>query len=265
MSPYRVIFSDIDGTLLDSRHQLPPATAARIRELDRLGIPFILMSSRPPQGIFPIQEQLGIRAPLVAFGGALILDKNRRPLWNVCLPADKARAVREAAAIRWPSVCCTLYTADHWIVEDLRNPWVLLEQRIGAVDPLAADMPEDGIYKLLCMGEESAIQEMPAALGQQFPDLYIHPSKATYLEVMDAAASKGKALCRLCTLMGTAPSDAIAFGDNFNDADMLEAAGLGVAMGNAPAGLQALAGRTTADNDHEGLRLVLDELFPHGE
>lgn len=261
MSTYSLIFSDIDGTLLDSRHRLQPATAARIRELHRAGIPFILVSSRPPQGVFPIQEKLDIHAPMVAFGGALILDEDRTPLWSVCLPSDKVRAVRTAIAARWPSVCCTLYTKDRWIVENTSDPWVVLEQAIGDIPPEQADVPDDGVFKMLCMGEEDIIQMMPALLSQQFPELCINPSKPTYLEIMDTSASKGGALRKLCAYLGSNAAQAVAFGDNFNDVDMLEAAGLAVVMGNAPDEVKRLAGFVTADNDHEGLLQALNRFF----
>ena len=55
MKPFKAVFSDIDGTLLNDGHRVTPATARRIRSLARGGVPFILVSARMPSGIFPIQ------------------------------------------------------------------------------------------------------------------------------------------------------------------------------------------------------------------
>ena len=60
MKPFKAVFSDIDGTLLNDGHRVTPATARRIRSLARGGVPFILVSARMPSGIFPIQEELGV-------------------------------------------------------------------------------------------------------------------------------------------------------------------------------------------------------------
>lgn len=57
------------------------------------------------------------------------------------------------------------------------------------------------------------------------------------------------------------PSEAVAFGDNYNDVDMLEAVGLGVAVANAPDEVRRRAGRVAPDNDHDGVARVLAELF----
>ena len=67
----RVVFSDIDGTLLDSSHQVTRATREEIRKLERQGIPFVLVSARMPEAMTTIQAQIGIHSPMVCYSGAL--------------------------------------------------------------------------------------------------------------------------------------------------------------------------------------------------
>ena len=82
---YRAVFCDIDGTLLASDHSLPAGTAEAVRAVSRAGVPFVLVSARSPSGVFRVQEQLGIAGPVVCYGGALILDRDRTVVHSLAL------------------------------------------------------------------------------------------------------------------------------------------------------------------------------------
>ena len=64
---YEIVFSDVDGTLLDSRHQMRPGTLSAIRSLQEREIPFVIISARSPSGIYPIQEEYGFRSPVISY------------------------------------------------------------------------------------------------------------------------------------------------------------------------------------------------------
>ena len=71
---FKIVFSDIDGTLLDSQNRVPVKTREAILELEQRGIPFVLISARSPEGMEPIKRELGNHAPMVSFSGGLIQD-----------------------------------------------------------------------------------------------------------------------------------------------------------------------------------------------
>ena len=71
---FRILFSDIDGTLINSQHHIPGRTREKILELDRKGIPFILVSARGPAGVEVIRRELGNRKPFICYSGGLVLD-----------------------------------------------------------------------------------------------------------------------------------------------------------------------------------------------
>ena len=73
MKKYKIIFSDIDGTLLNDENQVPKETVEELQSLDKRGIPFVLVSARMPEGMRPIREELGIHAPMVCYSGGLVL------------------------------------------------------------------------------------------------------------------------------------------------------------------------------------------------
>jgi len=103
--------------------------------------------------------------------------------------------------------------------------------------------------------------EVEQAYDRLFPDLVITSSGKRNLELNIASATKGGGLRALCRIRGVDPAEAVAFGDGTNDASMIQAAGLGVAMGNAAPELIAVADRVTLSNNEDGVAVLLEELL----
>lgn len=78
----KAVFSDVDGTLLNSAHRVMPETAKWIRRLSEKDIPFVIVSARSPSGIYPILKRNGFECAMIAYSGALILDEERNILYN---------------------------------------------------------------------------------------------------------------------------------------------------------------------------------------
>lgn len=252
----RCIFSDVDGTLLDSGHRLPEALR---RKIQALPVPFILVSSRPPGAMEALWDSVSPpRHPMVCFGGALILGARREVLRSVGLPWETAARLRSAVAGR---VHCSVYAGFDWIAPD--DEWSRGETAIVGIKPRQGKLAEGAeVHKLLCMGEPDRIAALEKQLRREYPECAVARSKDTYLEIMDGRANKGEAVRFLCAHYGIDPKDALSFGDNFNDVDMLRATGKSVAMGNAPDEVKAQATDITLDSDHDGVLLYLEKLFP---
>ena len=84
LKEYKIIFSDIDGTLLNNENQVPEETIEELRRLDSQGVPFVLVSARMPKGMRPIREELGIHAPMVCYSGGLVLDPDDQEISAAC-------------------------------------------------------------------------------------------------------------------------------------------------------------------------------------
>ncbi|MBW7571261.1 Cof-type HAD-IIB family hydrolase [Caproiciproducens faecalis] len=263
---YKMVFCDIDGTLIDSEHRVSSGTIQKIQELYHIGIPFILVSARMPSGIFPLQRELGIKAPIVCYSGALILNECGDPVRTAGIDREKAILMDSFVKRKWKQVCCSAYCHDDWIADNVHDKWILQEQSITASVPkegrISDLVPQKGhIHKLLCMGEAGAIADLGNALKENFSGLSIYRSKDTYLEIMDGSASKSGAVKYLCKAYDIPIEATVSFGDNFNDMDMLLATGTCFAMGNAPAEVKRQARNVTADNDHEGVLAGLEQLI----
>ena len=263
MENYRIVFSDLDGTLLCSSHELTERTRQAVRGLTAAGVGFVPASSRMPSGIYPFCADLGIACPIIAYGGALALEANGARLYEAALTDFEAQEILLYLNRSYPELCCCLYSGNSWLAQRPADPWIQLEREITGLTPrpLADSDRIPCWHKVMCMGEAELIARVCRETRERFPNVSVFPSKDTFLEIQSPQASKASALRAVCRAYGIDPAQTVAFGDHENDAAMLEAAGLAVAMGNATPGLKRLAARIAPDNDQDGVAAVLAELF----
>lgn len=276
---YKIVFSDVDGTLLDSEHRVLPGTLAAIRQLQMQGIPFVIISARSPAGIYPILKENHFTCPIIAYSGALILDEDRKVLYSDDF--EKETAVRVIDFIEENQMDCTwnIYTIpyrtdpacpaeagvtgcspgieDTWIVKDKTDPRVVREENIVhayAAEGTAADLPEGArIGKILCMCSPDRILDIEERLKAEFPELSIVRSSGILLEIMQMGVTKQSAVEKLCGLWKIPLHSTVAFGDHYNDVEMLETAAMPFLMGNAPEELKNRFSNITDSNDEEGI------------
>lgn len=270
MNRYQLIFSDIDGTLLDSKQHIRPKTKEYILKLSAAGIPFILVSGRMPPSVANIQRKIGLSAPFISYSGALMHDENGRTIWDKPMNLKTAVLIRERITAFSSNVVSYTFSADSWITDkDDGTAALYLEKETTDMRPLVG-RPQDvlnenaPVHKVLCTGDERLMDELQDRLHREFPSCTIFKSMSRYLEIMSAEASKSAAAAFLCRRLNIDAKNVIAFGDNFNDTDLLEYAGLGVAMGNAPDPVKRAADLVAPTNDEEGLRFVLEKLSIKG-
>lgn len=263
---FKMIFSDIDGTLLDSQNRVPEKTREAILALEQRGIPFVLVSARMPDGMEPIKRELGNRAPMVCYSGGMALAADGSVIWEQLIDLQLAVELKDMFDREFPQLCCNTYGGSLWVVDDDQNPWVLGEEAITGLKASVGPVSErfagmGGVHKFLLMGEPQEIRSAQERIHQVYPDLSLGASKPEYLEVMDGAVKKSAAVNMLCDRWGIAPEETIAFGDGLNDVGMLLAVGKGYAMANAPEDVREQVPHTAPDNDHEGILAVLRQLF----
>ena len=259
-SLYKAVFSDIDGTLLNSQHQITPKTEEAIKNVLKQGIPFIPISARPPYAITPYTEQLGAQHGMICYSGALILDKNLTALYSVTLEPQDLQKLNELLASFMP-LSISYYAGLDWFCNDVNNNWIKQESEITGLSAKSMQDNLTEVHKILVMGSAEEIQRVEPVLKQALPHLSIHRSKDEYLEITNSAATKAKAIQFMEQHLGISAEQVIAFGDNFNDLDMLQYAGLSIAMGNAPDAIKQAAKEVTATNNEDGIALVLNRVF----
>ncbi len=265
MHTYSIIFLDIDGTLLNSQHQVMPCTKNRLQSLHKKGVPIVLCSARPPEGVNLVAGQVGLKGPVACYNGGLIFDENSTILRDVGIDIQLALDFKQFVLERFPDLVVSAYLYNVWMVENPQQPEIVQEAEISGCMPLQGSLEQiasaaSHVHKLLCIGDAMRIRALQKEAAQRFPQLMALRSKATYLEILSPASTKGSAAQVLLQHYGLAPEQAVAFGDNDVDVDMLQYCGLGVAMGNSPKSVKEAADYVTASNDQEGVYIALNSL-----
>lgn len=261
--PQTIIFSDIDGTMLDSRHRITPPTERAIRELGERGIPFVIVTARGITGTYPLLDEYGIRCPVVTYSGGVIMDEQRSVIHHHGLTRARAQEVADFIEEAQLDLTWSAFSFEDWVTPDKSDPRMRQEEcivRAQAREGSISSIERDEVQKIQGLCDAGQADEIEDALKERFPDLFIAKSSDTIIEIMTAGSTKALPVRILCELWDVDPADTIAFGDNYNDVPMLEAVGRGYLMANAPAELHERVALHAPSNDEDGVCQVLRKL-----
>ncbi len=257
----KIVFSDVDGTLLDSRHRILPGTIYAIHELQKKGIPFVIISARSPSGVRPILQENHFACPVICYSGALILDEDGKVLYSDGFSPETAGELIRFIEDRQFDCTWNLYSMDNWIVKDISDERVRREEEIvharAAAGSVSSLSPDAKVGKLLCMCNPGKILEIEQSVRDAFPAMSIARSSDTLLEIMQEGITKRTGVLTLCRLWNIPVESTLAFGDHYNDLEMLETVAQPFLMGNAPRELKDRFAFVTAGNDDEGIYKAL--------
>ncbi|MGA0600997.1 HAD family hydrolase [Caulobacter sp. KR2-114] len=259
-----LVVSDIDGTLVTPDKTITPRAAAAVAALRAAGARFTLVSSRPPRGMAAIARALDVALPFAAFNGGAIVSAELEPLRRISLPPDPAR--QALAVLEAHGVSAWVFDGADWLITDPHGPRVGLEQRTVGFDPLVVsrlDQRLDAVGKIVGVSDDHArLADAEAAVREALgPAGSASRSQAYYLDITPCGADKGSAVLALCARLGVDPARTAVIGDMANDVAMFQVAGLSVAMGQAPAAVQAEALAVTAANTAEGFARAVEEII----
>lgn len=267
---YKIVFSDIDGTLLNKERELSPATIEAIKKLENK-VPFVLISARMPAAMRHLQKELGITdLPIICYNGGLILVDNEVRSSTV-IESDILEGLHRYNSKN--NCHLSLYHMDEWYVPQM-DKWAQREINNTKITPQVKSNAETidkwksenkGAHKIMAMGEEGHIDQIRNFLAESFPgQLHLYRSKDTYLEIAPSSISKFTAIeFLLKDHFKLSTEEAVAIGDNYNDVEMLKNIGYGVAVGNArPEALEA-ANVVAGNSIEDGVAKILVKIFPH--
>ena len=269
----RVVAADLDGTLLplllDGSQGLTPLTVQTVHTLTGLGIRTIIVTGRMFSSAAAFSGQLGLSGPVVAYAGALIRDVGTgQLLHHDPLPLDLTREVLEFVEPEHLSV--NLYIEDQLCVEkrtEAVDRYEALSKMKAVIVGRLLDYLEQPTTKMGIGGPPSALDALQARLRTHFGGRIIAVKTwPFFLEITNPTATKARALEILGGLLGFQASDVLAFGDSYNDADMLAWAGTGVAMADAPPEVAAVADERCGTVEEDGVAhyLMAQPWFPRG-
>jgi Cof subfamily protein (haloacid dehalogenase superfamily) len=258
---YRLVVVDLDGTARSRTHGITPGVRAAVATARRRGVRVCVATGRMWRSAEPWVRALGADPPVILYNGGQVLDfGSGRTLYQRLLPAGAARAAL-ALARTVAEVQPLLYAGDRVYAErrDPRTDAYALDDGLSyeivpSLDSLLAEDP----HKILIIGARERIDALQGAVRQVGIPVHAVKSEPVYLEILPPGVSKGTALRAMVDALSVSIEETIAVGDNWNDLEMIEAAGLGVAMGHAPEGVRAKAGYVCGTAEEEGVREVIE-------
>jgi Cof subfamily protein (haloacid dehalogenase superfamily) len=271
--PVRLIALDIDGTLLDERSQLPAINRNAVAEAAARGIEIALVTGRRYDFATPIARQFPCPLTMIVNNGALVKSSAGETHFVNLLPSGiAARVLDEAAAFReLASVCFNrpresqvIYEKIDWD-DPLRGGYFARNREyLAEMSPLRDCLTEDPI-QVMFTGYANQVREVETFLsGLPFAEEYslamtVYDKRDFGLvDVIAAGCSKGATLAEWVRRRGWSREDVMAIGDNLNDMEMLQFAGLPVVMGNSVPELKTLGWRETLSNDQGGVAAAIE-------
>ncbi|MDD3168345.1 MAG: Cof-type HAD-IIB family hydrolase [Eubacteriales bacterium] len=269
----RLIVSDLDGTLLRDDHTLSEYTKAVIHRVSEQGVDFMLATGRIFGGARQYAKELKLNTPILACNGALIKEAAGKLLYGKPLLDETLGEIFQLLTDNHYYFHCygeesfytrefgnsltAFYSFNTGLPEEERFPMV-------EIDPIEL-IGKDTIYKVLarCEGEEerkvlySSLSEIAGAS--------VTVSWHNTFDICADGVSKASAIERYAKKNGIRQSEILCFGDNYNDMDMLQYAGLGIAVENGVKELKEAADYVTANNNADGVARAIERFVLDGQ
>lgn len=262
---YKSVICDLDGTLLNSNHQISEYTKDIIRSVIDKGVKFYIATGRHHLDAKAFKDILGLDSFLISSNGAKVHDKDNKEIFSVSIPKDTCAEIinltKDTTAHK------SIYAGDDWFVEEpleMSQEFHKESEFTYKVDNYQ-NFKEKEVTKFFFISEdEEEISFLEKHLKSQLSEkVEITLSLASCLEIMSLGVSKGEAIKKLADIEGFTLEETIAFGDGLNDLEMLSVVGEAFIMGNHNPRLKTLLPHreVVGTNDENGVANKLKELF----
>lgn len=257
-----MIAIDLDGTLLNDQKQIPKENIVAIQKATEAGLKIVLCTGRPSSGTKPYFDQLGLTKEefLILNNGCSTYNSPNWELRHAKTLDLSDVASLEALSQPFPDVYLTLTGEKDYLVLEETVPELvqadgdLVFTRVKATDLRQLEQSGQVIFQAMYMGEKEALDRFELLARDQLAQSYsVVRSQETILEIMPKGVTKAYALKALANDLSISPQEVMAIGDAPNDIEMLQYAGLGVAMGNAEETIKVLADKVSLTNNQAGV------------
>ena len=266
----KLIAIDMDGTLLNSKKQLLEETKQQFKDFQNKGTEtlLVLCTGRPESGIRPYLKDLGYLEEnhyIISQNGANIYESQtgKRVMDEF---VDSAAIQKWIELGKKHGISVMGAGVDYYYSFD-EDPTEWMEFDVKLVSGKLKRIPtkeslNTDFYKILLMGDEEQLNEFETFIPQEWRDeFYVVRSQKYLVEVLTKGVNKAFGLEKLAQKLNIQPSEIVAIGDAANDIEMLEYAGLAIAMGNASEEVKAIADIVTDTNENNGVIKAIDNLI----
>lgn len=265
----RLIATDLDGTLLNDRKELPPDFFQVLQELDKRNIRFVAASGRSRQALRRVFGEEIENMTLICDNGAFLAEKDN-VLFRSDLEWQNVIAVDETVQTLGPRVRAILCGTKHTYIRDFSDSSELCNRlAISYPDYKTYQDPReihDAIFKIAVCDMAGAGQHAYPVLSEKFGDnLNVVWSGPVFLDIMNRGIDKGTALRRFQAEWNISPLETMAFGDFYNDVELLNASAYSFIMENAEPGMAAYGRYRAPSNNDCGVIQAIRRYVLQGE
>lgn len=260
-SKRNIFFSDLDGTLLNSQHQVSIPTIKAIQHRLLQGDIFIPVSARMPLAITKVTDPISSKLSLIAYNGALILNEDKAVAHAYPLSDTTVKEIINIIKSYYPKLVINIYcNYNLWFTEDINNYWTKKEMKAVNCVPKIVDLSHFSfmvpVYKLLIQGPKNIKLELKELLDNRFNDINI----VNYGEITSSSSTKGSAVKQVIKQYKPSQFHSWAFGDSENDLPMLNSVENPYVMGNASLSIKKVFQNYTLTNDNNGIAFILNQI-----
>ena len=267
----KLLVLDIDGTIAGQSNTLSHPVKEVIAAVQAKGIKVAIATGRMYCSALRFNQEIGSTLPLVAYQGAWIQDPNTQEIHRH-LSVSREIALQLLEYFEQPDLRSLLsvhfYINDQLYVREITKETESYQQRCGVnaipVGDLRQLLDHEPTKILALCDDASLIQQLLTNLRHRYKptELYMTTSVATFLEAANTHVNKGNAVRYLAEeMLGLESHNVMTIGDNFNDVEMLDYAGISVAMGNAPTEVQAIADWVAPSVELDGAAVAIKKFL----
>jgi Cof subfamily protein (haloacid dehalogenase superfamily) len=233
---YKIIASDLDGTLLSSEHKILPFTKRVLTQFHKLDKAFVFATGRHHIDVAQYRAKLGIPAFMISSNGACIHNCENEIVFQKNLSPEVISMVINMVK-NDPELIINIYRNDDWLVNTVNEKNTSVHNNLPSSLFDTKEPPLENVAKIF-LTHKHEVHEKLAVWEEQLKGQFSRLASITFssplcLEIMDVGVSKGSALNEVAKIKGYKLKDCIAFGDGMNDVEMLLMAGKGLLMGTS--------------------------------
>lgn len=266
-----MIASDVDGTLNNSNHIITQGNIQAIKRAMKAGIKVVLCSGRTPISLSQYAEQAGLNGEgcyAIGFNGASVYEiKTKKKIFEACIAKEKAIEIIKIVKKICLDVNTLVYVKEDYIIAETVSD--ILEERnnIGIMKVEKADNIIDAINsditKVMFLDDREKLEYINKKIkelgNESFNFVFTGPDS---LEALPLNINKLTGINRLIKHLDISIDEVVAFGDNYNDIEMVKESGFGIAISNAVEPLKEVADYVTKrDNNNDAMIEVVDKVI----
>lgn len=262
---YKLLALDLDDTLLGDNLDISPRNKRAIQEVVLRGMLVTIATGRMFRSALPYAQDLEVDLPLITYHGALIKRVKGEVFKHCPVPLQLAAEILKLAEDEGLHI--NFYLDDKLYIREsnenaeyYRSISSIPFEEVGSLYLFLLKKGREPTKLTVIDKDQEKLARLQKRIRKVYsPELSILQSRPRFLEITHKEATKGQALKYLAEREGISPAEIIAIGDNYNDLDMLQFAGLGVAVANAPPEIKASADLITRANTEDGVAFFIEE------